>query len=336
MSNNTFSAPEKFNFADTASWVQWKRIFSQYRLITGLAKQPEENQVGALLYCMGGHANEIFDALKLSENDQKVFETVLTAFTNQFIAKRNYIFERAKLNSRVQKEDETIDQFATEIYALSGNCGLEKVTDVWAMLMCDRFVIGVKSKQLSEKLQLVEDLTFDKALVMARQYEQIKAQQPELQRNSEIKSEIKTEVDKVYTKGDQPKNKQYEKQDRPNNKQYERQDRGDRTGNNQTNRRRSLRQDETPRSYIIKTDTGTIQRNRYHLVKYGKTEEEEFEGDLEIEEQTGDEVIRGTEQITTTEIEQGIEEQPRDEASSEATYTTRKGRQIRPPKRLDL
>uniref|UniRef100_T1IT31 CCHC-type domain-containing protein n=1 Tax=Strigamia maritima TaxID=126957 RepID=T1IT31_STRMM len=184
---------------------------------------------------MGGHANEIFDALKLSENNQKVFETVLTAFTNRFIAKRNYIFERAKLNSRVQKEDETIDQFATEIYALSENCGLEKVTDVRAMLMCDRFVIGVKSKQLSEKLQLVEDLTFDKALVMARQYEQIKAQQPELQRNSEIKSEIKTEVDKVYTKGDQPKNKQYEKQDRPNNKQYERQDLRDRTGNNQTN-----------------------------------------------------------------------------------------------------
>uniref|UniRef100_T1IRW3 SNF2 N-terminal domain-containing protein n=1 Tax=Strigamia maritima TaxID=126957 RepID=T1IRW3_STRMM len=51
-----------------------------------LSKQPEENQVGALLYYMGGHVNEIFDALKLSDDDQKKFETVLASFTNRFIA----------------------------------------------------------------------------------------------------------------------------------------------------------------------------------------------------------------------------------------------------------
>ena len=44
-------------------------------------------------------------------------------------------------------------------------------------------VIGLKSKELSEKLQLREDLSMEKAVEIARSYEQVKTQMEEMQDN---------------------------------------------------------------------------------------------------------------------------------------------------------
>ena len=50
--------------------------------------------------------------------------------------------------------------------------------------MKDRLVIGLKSKELSEKLQLREDLILEKAVKIVRSYEQVKTQMEEMQDNS--------------------------------------------------------------------------------------------------------------------------------------------------------
>ena len=48
----------------------------------------------------------------------------------------------------------------------------------------DCLIIGLKSKELSEKLQLWEDLSLEKAVEIARSYEQVKTQMEEMQDNS--------------------------------------------------------------------------------------------------------------------------------------------------------
>ena len=44
-------------------------------------------------------------------------------------------------------------------------------------MVCDRIVVGLKDKTLSEKLQLEADLTLEKAINQARQKELIRRQQ---------------------------------------------------------------------------------------------------------------------------------------------------------------
>ena len=45
--------PELFNFKQPDNWSRWKRRFDQFRIASGLDKDPEEKQVSTLIYCMG-------------------------------------------------------------------------------------------------------------------------------------------------------------------------------------------------------------------------------------------------------------------------------------------
>lgn len=53
-------------------------------------------------------------------------------------------------------------------YSLADTCEYGNIKDE---LICDRIVIGIQDTKVSEKLQLINDLTLDKALEIARQLE---------------------------------------------------------------------------------------------------------------------------------------------------------------------
>ena len=67
---------------------------------------------------MGDAADDILCTLGLSDDEKKVYKTVMTKFEEHFIKRRNVIFERAKFNSRQQKEGENIDSFITDLHCL--------------------------------------------------------------------------------------------------------------------------------------------------------------------------------------------------------------------------
>ena len=58
-------------------------------------------------------ADGVFQSFDLSTEDQKKYDTVVTRFQDHFIARRNVIFERAKFNSHIQEEGESVDSFVT-------------------------------------------------------------------------------------------------------------------------------------------------------------------------------------------------------------------------------
>ena len=87
---------------------------------------------------------------------------------------RNTIFERAKFNMRIQGENEPVDAFITDLYALAEHCGYADLHDE---MIRDRIVVGLRDARLSEKLQLDEALTLDKAVSTVRQAEAVKEQQ---------------------------------------------------------------------------------------------------------------------------------------------------------------
>ena len=166
--------PDVFSFSQPQDWPKWARRFERFRFASGLATRDEEIQVNTLIYYMGDEADDVLRSFRLSEEERKQYATVKQKFDNHFVKKRNVIYERAKFNMRKQESGESVDAFITDLYALAEYC---EYGALHYEMIRDRLVVGLSDSRLSEKLQLIADLTLDKALVRVRQEESVKKQQ---------------------------------------------------------------------------------------------------------------------------------------------------------------
>ena len=153
--------------------------------------EPGENQVNTLIYAMGDQADDIFLSFELTTEEENDYNQVKGKFVNHFIVKRNVIFERAKFNSRIQREGESVDSFITDLYGLARYCNFGAWKDE---LIRDPIVVGLRNRDLSERLQLDPKLTLEKATNLARQRESVKNQQSILDSGFKSKS---VEVDSI-------------------------------------------------------------------------------------------------------------------------------------------
>ncbi|KAG1649802.1 hypothetical protein GQR58_028618 [Nymphon striatum] len=168
-----FNPPDSFNFECPGEWDHWKRRFLTYRKAVKLHKEENDVQVCSLLYAMGSAAQDIVASFNLSEEDQNNFEIVIQKLENYFIPKRNIIFERAKFNGRSQAQGENVEPFVRALYNLAEFC---EFGDQKEEHIRDRLVIGIVDQHVSEKLQLLPDLTLSKAIEIARNSELVKSQ----------------------------------------------------------------------------------------------------------------------------------------------------------------
>lgn len=187
--------PEQFDFSKLEAWPDWKQRFARYRVASQLTEDDETVQVNALIYSMGVEAEHIFRSFTFANaGDENKYTIVMAKFDEHFIPKRNVIYERAKFHSRVQLPGESVEAFVRQLYELAENCdfGVQKDEQ-----MRDRLVIGIRDKQVSQKLQMKSDLTLRTAIEMARHCELIKTHNTEGGQGKEhvdnIKSVRKTE-----------------------------------------------------------------------------------------------------------------------------------------------
>ena len=164
---------EKFNFSQPQDWPKWIRRFEHFRQASGIASKSEESQVNTLVYSMGDKADDILQSFNLTEADQKKYSTVKDKFERYFVKRRNTIFEREKFNKRKQEENESVDEFITDVYCLAEHCGYAALHK----MVRDRIVVGIRDGHLSEKMQMDPELMLDKAVNLARQSKAIKKQQ---------------------------------------------------------------------------------------------------------------------------------------------------------------
>jgi len=122
MASVRLQPPSSFDFKNPDEWPKWKRRFQQFRLASGLSEDGEEKQVSTLMYCMGEDAEDTLASANISEEDRKQYETVIRKFDAFFKVRKNVIFERARFNRRVQRQDESAEQFITSLYSLAENC----------------------------------------------------------------------------------------------------------------------------------------------------------------------------------------------------------------------
>ena len=166
--------PERFDFSRPNDWPKWSRRFERFRYASGLSEKDEPIQVHTLIYSMGDEADDILKSFGLSQEDQKIYATVLGKFDGYFVKRKNTIFERARFNQRKQEEGEPVDDYIMNLYRLAEHCGYGVLHDE---MIRDRIVVGLRDVGLSEKLQMNADLDLDKAIKAARHSESIKQQQ---------------------------------------------------------------------------------------------------------------------------------------------------------------
>ena len=154
--------------------MKWIHRFERFRQASDLSAKSDENH---LVYAMGEEVDDILRSFHLSTEDSKKYDSVKQGFENYFIKKRNVIYERTKFNLRVQRPDESVDSFITDLHNLAEFCEYGNLHDE---LIRDRIVVGLRDKKLSEKLQMDYELTLEKAVACARQTEAIKQQQTTL------------------------------------------------------------------------------------------------------------------------------------------------------------
>ncbi|XP_064483051.1 uncharacterized protein K02A2.6-like [Ornithodoros turicata] len=174
--------PEPFTFKTPNDWPTWRKRFLRFRAASGLNDKAELSQVDALIYIMGEQAEYIYATLKLSPEDARKFDKVLEAFDAYFVPRRNIIFERAKFNTRVQQDGESVEEFVTVLHSMADLCNYGALREE---LIRDRLVAGLRDKKVSEQLQLDSELTLQKAITAARQRETVRLQQADLHKGND-------------------------------------------------------------------------------------------------------------------------------------------------------
>lgn len=82
----------------------------------------------------------------------KSYEIVKTKFDSYYTARKMY--SRARFNQRIQNDDESVDDFITDLHNLAKKCEFGPLEDE---LIRDRIIAGMKNMELSKALQKLEE-----------------------------------------------------------------------------------------------------------------------------------------------------------------------------------
>ena len=166
-----FDPPERFNMTQPDKWPEWKLRFLRFRTATKLNKDDQDIQIASLLYSMGPESEHIMK--HFPDDDRKEFDKMIVKFDEDFIPKKNVIFERAKFRNRVQCHGENVETFICALYELSENCqfGDQKDSNIR-----DSIVIGLSDKIVSQQLQMESKLALQMAISKTRHSELVKNQ----------------------------------------------------------------------------------------------------------------------------------------------------------------
>ena len=76
--------PDPFNFKVPDDWPCWRRRFEQFRVASGFKEASASKQVNMLPYCLGEAAKSVLKSTNITEDERKVYDTVLGKFDSFF------------------------------------------------------------------------------------------------------------------------------------------------------------------------------------------------------------------------------------------------------------
>lgn len=157
MENAKLPQPLSFNGNISENYRKFKQQFQIYLTASEKTEKDDEVKVALLLNCIGDEGLDVFNNFSLSETNKKNYQKVIEEFDSYMIPKKNIIYERYVFNIRVQKEGEVFESFLQDLKSLVKTCEYKDSDH----MIRDRIVIGIKDKELQEKLIRQEKLSLE-------------------------------------------------------------------------------------------------------------------------------------------------------------------------------
>ncbi|XP_028177969.1 uncharacterized protein LOC114365564 [Ostrinia furnacalis] len=184
-SSASVKLPPNFDIRSSQSandWNYWKCLFEDYLIATNQDGASDKIKLSLLRNMMGPESTKVILTFKLSDEERRSYDKIVSEIDKYVNPKSNPVFERFKFNERKQEVGESFESFYTSLRELIGKCGyndkcLESTED---QLLRDRIVQGIQDHSLQESMLRCEDLTLDKAANMCRTSEMSKLQVKEM------------------------------------------------------------------------------------------------------------------------------------------------------------
>ncbi|CAC5373014.1 unnamed protein product [Mytilus coruscus] len=133
-----------------------------------LKKKQGDEKCTYLMIWVGEKGRNVYSAWDMSAEDQKKFDKYYENFEAYVKLKSNQVFSSYKFQCRLQKTNETCEEFITDLKVLVKDCQYANPD----RMVRDRIVIGTKSSKVKEKLiNEGSEFTLEKASDIARTYE---------------------------------------------------------------------------------------------------------------------------------------------------------------------
>lgn len=160
------------------NWKLFRQQLEIYLVATGKNQLEDKVKVAILLNVIGEEGLEIFNNFKLNEEQKNNFEVVINEFEKYLTPVISEVYERYVC------EGVSIDHYFQELKKLAKSCNFGEQVE---SMIRDRIVLGVRDKDLQEKLLGTKKLTISRAVEIAKNSEAVKKQAKEVAGNTNNK-----------------------------------------------------------------------------------------------------------------------------------------------------
>ncbi|KAM7287649.1 uncharacterized protein ISCGN_031340 [Ixodes scapularis] len=197
----------------SSSWKSWYGRL-QFFFEANDVKDASKKRAHLLTLC-GAETYDVVCALvQPKQPSQVTFDEIVQLLKAHFDPTPSEVFSRARFQRRDQEVGETVSAYVTALKKLAADCNFGTSADQATnptvlpleVMLRDRFVCGLRSEQVQQRLFAEKDLTFQKAFDFALRAENAAKDQ------KKVKSEFK-DVHKASATSCQTRN-----QDRPRNR----------------------------------------------------------------------------------------------------------------------
>ena len=177
-----FNAP---NLA--ATWKKWKQNMEFY-LTAVMRGKSEEEKYSVFLFLIGEQGRDIFNTMEWekkvdaegneTDEDNITVKELFKNFEEYCLPKKNLVVERRKFFWKNQHDDETFDQYMTELKNLASTCEFGELHDG---LLTYKIVDGIRSEKIRDVLlRKGAEMTLVKAINICRTDEITRMQMKEM------------------------------------------------------------------------------------------------------------------------------------------------------------
>ena len=147
-------------------WVEYSERFEMYLLANGVTDGDIKRAV--FLSTIGSAPYKLLRSLVGEQVRTKSLAELIASMKDHLKPAPNVIAERYRFYKRDRASGESVNAYITELRRLSEHCDFKDGLNTY---LRDRFVCGLNSESIQQKLLASKDLTLEKALTIARSFE---------------------------------------------------------------------------------------------------------------------------------------------------------------------